>query len=173
MSTQQRPRPRRETPPADGAKPVPWHFKLIAFGAGLYIALRIVQMLGWVGVGVVQLHNATAIALIAWNALIAIWGLLAWWGKARLIQGYLYLARIGWYLFVPQVLFGIWLYTHGHRASLGWQHYIYGVGAALGIIAGEFYRRRMPGREGMVYGLVALFLMGVAIRAFMTGHGLA
>jgi hypothetical protein len=169
------PQPRRPAGPplSDAPKPVPWHFKLIAVGAGIYVALRVVQMLGWVGVGVVQLHNGTAIALIVLNGLVALWGLLGWWGKVRLIQGYLLLARLGWLLFVPQVLLGVWLYSQGHRAPLGWQHYIYGVGAALGIGAGEFYRRRLPGREGMVLGLAGLFLMGVAIRAFMTGHGIA
>lgn len=171
MSTSQPPDGPGAPTPAAGREPIPWHFKLIAVVAGIYIGLRIVQMLGWIGVGVVELHNAVAVVLIAWNALIADWGLMAWWGKVRLIQGYPFLARVGWYLFVPQVALGIWLYTHGHRAPVGWQHYVYGLGAALGIGIGEFYRPRMRGREGMLFGLVALLLTGVAVRGFITGHG--
>lgn len=171
MSLPRPPDGRRAPAPAGARLPVPWHFKLIAVLAGIYVALRIVQMLGWIGVGVVELHNGVAVALIVWNALIALWGLLAWWRKAPLIQGYPFLARVGWYLFVPQVLLGIWLYTHGHRAPVGWQHYIYGLGAALAIGAGEFYRPRLRGREAMLFGLVAVLLTGIAARGFITGHG--
>jgi len=171
MSTQQRPEDRRA--PSTPARPVPWHFKLFATVAGIYVALRIVQMLGWIGVGVVQLHNAIAIVLIVWNGLIALWALLAWRRLVPLIQGYPFLARVGWYLYVPQVLLGIWLYTHGHRAPVGWQHYVYGLGAALVIGVGEFYRPRLRGREALLFGLVGLLLAGVALRGFLTGHGVA
>ena len=151
--------------------PVPWHFKVLAAAAGVYIALRIVQMLGWIGVSVKDLHNALALFIIGLNGSIAVWGLLAWWRDWHLIQGFKTLAFLAWYAYVPQVALGIALYTNGHRAPTGWQHYIYGVGAVIGISAGSFYRRRLPGREGMLYGLVCLFLAGVGVRAFITGHG--
>lgn len=158
-------------PAAPERLPVPWHFKLIVAAAGVYIALRIVQMLGWIGVSVKDLHNALALFIIVLNAAVGIWGLLAWWRNWQLIQGFKWLALLGWYAYLPQIALGIALYGNGHRAPTGWQHYIYGIGAMLGIGAGSFYRRRLPGREGMLYGLVCLFLMGVGIRAFMTGHG--
>jgi hypothetical protein len=151
--------------------PVPWHFKLIAVLVGIYIALRIVQMLGWIGVSVKDLHNGIALAIIALNGSAAIWGLIAWWRKLYLPRGFRVLALCGWHAYFPQILLGVALYGSKHRAPTGWQHYIYGIAAVLGISAGSFYRRRMPGREAMVYGLVALFLTGVAIRAFVTGHG--
>ncbi len=151
--------------------PVQWHFKVIAVFVGLYIALRIVQMLGWIGVSVKDLHNAVALLLIGLNGTAAIWGLLAWWRKLSLPRGFRVLALAGWYAFVPQILLGLALYAGGHRAPVGWQHYIYGAAAVLGIGAGSFYRRQMPERAAMVFGLVALFLTGVAIRAFVTGHG--
>jgi hypothetical protein len=137
----------------------------------LYVLLRIVQMVGWAGMTAVKdVHLGLAILLIVWNAAIAAWGLLASWRRWRLIRGFVILAMTGWFLFVPQVLFGIDLYVNDHRAPGGWQHYIYGIGAALGIGAGLFYRGRLRGREGMLFGLVALFLMGVAIRALLTGR---
>jgi hypothetical protein len=165
-------RRRRATEPGTPERPpVPWHFKLIVVAAAVYIALRIVQMLGWIGVGVKDLHNALALLLIALNGAVGLWGVLAWWRGWTLIRGFMYLALLGWWGYLPQVALGIALYSGGHRAPTGWQHYIYGIGAALGIGVGSFYRRRLPGREGMLYGLVCLFLMGVAVRAFMTGHG--
>jgi len=140
--------------------------------AGIYVALRIVQMLGWVGVSVKDLHLAFDVLLIALNGGIAAWGLLAWWRGWQLINGFVMLAMLGWYLFVPQLAFGITLYASGHRAPTGWFHYIYGIAALLGIGFGYLYRGRLAGREGMLYGLVALFLMLVAVRALMTGAGL-
>jgi hypothetical protein len=163
--------PRDERPAPPSRPPVPWHFKLIAWGTGVYVALRIVQMLGWIGVSVKEIHNALALAILLVNGVVAIWGLLAWRFNWQLINGYEWLALVGWYLYVPQIALGIALYIGGHRAPTGWQHYIYGLGPVIGIAIGSFYRRRLPGREGMLYGLVGLFLTGVAARAWMTGHG--
>ncbi len=153
------------------APPLPWHFKVIAVSIGIYLTLRFVQMLDWIGVSVKDLHNAIAILIIGLNGAAAIWGLIAWSRKLTLPRGFRVLALAGWYAYVPQVLLGIALYASGHRAPVGWQHYIYGIAAVLGIGAGSFYQRRMPERAPMVFSLVALFLTGVAIRAFVTGHG--
>lgn len=151
--------------------PIPWHFKLVSIAAAVYVALRIVQMLGWVGVSVKDLHNAVALGLIALNGVVAVWGLLAWWRNWPLIQGYVVLALLGWFAFLPEILLGLALYANHHRAPLGWQHYIYGAGAVLGMVGGSFYRRRLRGREAMLFGIVALFMSGVALRGFLTGHG--
>ncbi|MHB8575247.1 MAG: hypothetical protein ACYDCQ_07925 [Dehalococcoidia bacterium] len=160
--------------PAAGAEelpPVPWHFKAIAGFAGIYIALRIVQMLGWIGVTVKEIHNALAVLIIVVNLAAAIWCLVLWRRGTALSRGALAFALTGWYLFLPQLAHGIGLNDGKHRAPTGWQHYIYGVGALLGIGVGAFYRRRMPERTALVVGLASLFLALVAIRAFMTGHG--
>ncbi len=161
-------------PPDAERPPVPWHFKLFGALFAVYLALRIVQMLGWIGVSVKDLHNALAIAIVLVNGVAAIWGLLAWWRGWKLIRGYLYLALLGWFLFVPQLALGVGLYAGGHRAPAGWhgwQHYIYGIGAVLGISLGSYYRRRIPDRPGMVLGLICFFLALVAARAYVTGHG--
>jgi hypothetical protein len=111
------------------------------------------------------------VLLLAVNGCVAIWGLLAWWRGFRPIEGFRIVALLGWFLFVPQLALGAGLYFQHHRAPTGWQHYIYGVGALLGISAGYGYRRTLAGREAMVYGLVALFLSGVTARAIITGRG--
>jgi len=163
--------PSAPNPGAQQREPVPWHFKLVAVAVGVYVFLRIVQMLGWIGVTVKELHNALALLLIAFNGSIAVWGLLAWWRRWRLIQGFAVLAVLGWLLFLPQLLLGVALFGNGHRAPTGWQHYIYGLAAVIFIALGSFYRRRLPGREAMLYGLVAAMLTGIAFRGFLTGHG--
>ena len=105
------------------------------------------------------------------NLAAAIWCLVLWKRDRPLVRGALALALLGWYLYVPQLALGVALYASKHRAPSGWQHYIYGVGAVIGLSVGGYYRRRMPGREALVVGLASLFLLGVAVRAFMTGHG--
>lgn len=162
---------RPQLPGVEPRPPVPWHFKLIVVFVVLYIGLRIVQMLGWIGVTVKEIHNGLAVAIIVINFGAAAWCLILWKRDRPLIRGALLLALLGWYLYVPQLILGIALYATKHRAPSGWQHYIYGVGAVLGMSAGGFYRRRMAGREAMVVGLASLFLAGVAIRAYLTGHG--
>ena len=161
-------------PPGAERPPIPWHFKLFAALFAVYLALRIVQMLGWIGVSVKDLHNALAIAIVLVNGVAAIWGLFAWWRGWPLVRGYLFLALLGWFLFIPQLALGIALYASGHRAPAGWhgwQHYIYGIGAVLGISIGAYYRRRLPERPAMVLGLICFFLALVAARAYVTGHG--
>jgi hypothetical protein len=162
--------PQRGPQPPPERPPVPWHFKLIAGAVAVYVALRIVQMLGWIGVSVKEIHNGVALALLIVNGAVAIWGLLAWARDWELINAFKWLALLGWLLYLPQLALGIALYLNHHRAPTGWQHYIYGIGALIGLGIGSYYRKRLPGHEAMLYGLVALFLTGVAARAWMTGH---
>src|ERR1700674_3893237 len=90
---------RNQPPAAVERPPIPWHFKVVVAFAALYIFLRIVQMLGWIGVTVKEIHNAVAVAIIVVNLAAAAWCLVLWKRDRPLVRGALVLAMVGWYLF--------------------------------------------------------------------------
>ena len=72
-------------------------------------------------------------------------------------------------LFIVQGLVGVGLFVTGHvlRDSL---HLLYGVLLVLALpIAASYTSARERRREPLVFGIVGLFMVGLTVRAFMTG----
>ncbi len=164
---------KRPTPqPSRGAArraPLPWHFKLMLGAAGVYVAARVVQVLGWLGVSLAQVHLAWGVVVCALNVVVAAWGLLMWRRGRPAIVGFWWLTATAWASVVPQVLLGVWLYAEGHRAPLGWQHYVYGPALLVLAAFGLLERKHMPGREGLLFGVVSLLIALAAARGLWTG----
>jgi heme A synthase len=73
-------------------------------------------------------------------------------------------------LFVVQGLVGIAMYFGGSRPH-DQLHWLYGPLLVITLpIAASYLSGRESRREALVYGLAALFMFGLAIRAYMTGH---
>jgi mannitol-specific phosphotransferase system IIBC component len=73
-------------------------------------------------------------------------------------------------LFIVQGLIGIALFLQGGRPH-DQLHWLYGPLLVIVLpIAASYLSGRESRREPLVYGLAALFMFGLAIRAFMTGH---
>jgi len=73
-------------------------------------------------------------------------------------------------LFIVQGLVGIGMYFGGARPH-DQLHWLYGPLLVITLpIAASYLSGRESRREALVYGLAALFMFGLAIRAYMTGH---
>jgi heme A synthase len=73
-------------------------------------------------------------------------------------------------LFIVQGLVGIAMFLQGARPHDP-LHWLYGPLLVIVLpIAASYLSGRDNRREALVYGLAALFMFGLTIRAFMTGH---
>jgi len=73
-------------------------------------------------------------------------------------------------LFIVQGLVGIAMFLAGARPHDP-LHWLYGPLLVIVLpIAASYLSGRDRRREALVYGLAALFMFGLAIRAYMTGH---
>ena len=73
-------------------------------------------------------------------------------------------------LFIVQGLVGIAMFLGGSRPHDP-LHWLYGPLLVIVLpIAASYLSGRDSRREALVYGLAALFMFGLAIRAYMTGH---
>jgi heme A synthase len=73
-------------------------------------------------------------------------------------------------LFILQGLVGIAMFLQGARPHDP-LHWLYGPLLVIVLpIAASYLSGRDNRREALVYGLAALFMFGLTIRAFMTGH---
>ncbi len=73
-------------------------------------------------------------------------------------------------LFIVQGLVGIAMFLGGARPHDP-LHWLYGPLLVIVLpIAASYLSGRESRREALVYGLAALFMFGLAVRAYMTGH---
>jgi len=73
-------------------------------------------------------------------------------------------------LFVVQGLVGIAMFLAGARPHDP-LHWLYGPLLVIVLpIAASYLTGRETRRQALVYGIAALFMFGLAIRAYMTGH---
>jgi hypothetical protein len=114
------------------------------------------------------LHQGFARALLIYALMLAVWGLFNYVRGSNPPGGYLGAMIILEGLAVVQSLVGVVLLGSGHRPD-STLHYLYGGAAVLTLPAAYFMsaggRER---RDSMVFGLAALLLVGVALRAMTT-----
>lgn len=101
---------------------------------------------------------------------LGLWALWLYFRKQGVGGSYFGGMVIGELLFVAQGIVGAALYFTGH--SLGRTvHILYGILAVITLPAAYAYSRGQDERrEALVYGLVGLFLFGVALRAITTAR---
>lgn len=103
-------------------------------------------------------------------AALGIWGLFAY-ARGQAVSGsYAGSLIIGEVLVIVQVAAGLLLLGAGARPPSP-THYLYGITAILVLpFAWSYLRSRDQRQALLLYGLISLFIFGLAVRGMMTGH---
>lgn len=118
----------------------------------------------------VDIHGRLAITTLLYTLALALW---AWWRyfrKEGVSSSYWGALVINEILFIAQGVVGAILYLNHLRPLGQGMHVLYGVIGLLGIPAMFLFTRGSEARRAMlIYGAGLLFMVGIAIRAMMTG----
>ncbi len=117
----------------------------------------------------VLLHNRLAITVVLFFLVVGLWGILEF-ARGGGIGGNIAGAFIiGQVLIVVQGLLGLVLLVSGDRPNQ-MLHILYGFAAALVLpFVWSYVRDRAPRQGLLLYSIVALFIVGLAIRGITTG----
>jgi heme A synthase len=119
---------------------------------------------------VIQLHQLVANAVVLYFAALGIWGLVLAFGRREFNSAYRGALVIGVVLGVIQALVGLALVLSGTRPRDD-LHYLYGLSVIITLpLVYQYISTRRFSRV-LAYGLASLFVMGLGIRAIMTGGG--
>jgi hypothetical protein len=117
-----------------------------------------------------EFHGRLATTTLLYTLILALW---AWWRyfrKEGVSSSYWGALVINEILFLAQGALGIIMYLNGLRPLAGGMHILYGIVGLVGIPAIFLFTRGNEGRRAMlIYGAGLLFMVGIAIRAMMTG----
>ncbi|MBV9281505.1 MAG: hypothetical protein JOZ41_15605 [Chloroflexi bacterium] len=120
---------------------------------------------------VVTLHQGFARVVLIYSLLVAIWGLFLYLRGRNPSGSYLGALVINGGVVLLQALIGVTLAIQGYRPHDG-LHFLYGVAALVTLPAAYLYSNGgTERRDSLVFGLGALFLFGIGIRAITTGAG--
>ena len=103
------------------------------------------------------------------TAFIGLWGLVTYFRKQPSSGSFRATLVLTEALFIVQGLVGVLTFANGRRPHDN-LHWLYGVLLVIVLpIAMSYVSGRDPRREPLVYGIAALFMAGLTIRAFTTG----
>jgi hypothetical protein len=103
-------------------------------------------------------------------AALGIWGLAAYVRGQTVTGSYTGTLIIGEALVIGQVAAGVLLLGFGARPPTA-THYLYGISAVLVLpFAWTYFRERDQRQALLIYSLIALFILGLAIRGMATGR---
>jgi len=115
------------------------------------------------------LHDRLATTVILFFAVAGLWGLFEFARGGALSGSIAGILIIGQALVMVQGLLGVALYIAGYRPATI-VHILYGVTAAIVLpFLWSYVRDRAPRQGLLLYSLVALFIVGLAIRGMTTG----
>ena len=118
------------------------------------------------------IHDRLSITVLLFMLALGLWGI---WSSLRgegVSGSYWGALAVGEILLVAEGVLGMSLFLGGLRPARTAIHILYGVFLALAIPGVfSFTRGRATRQEALIYGLVALFLAGVTVRARITGGG--
>ncbi|HZQ05269.1 MAG TPA: hypothetical protein VFD70_01730 [Anaerolineae bacterium] len=118
---------------------------------------------------ITDIHCRVGLAVTFFAFALGIWGVFAFLRGSGVTGSYFGALAIGELLVIAQALIGLLLVLTGHAPADG-LHYLYGIVVPLTWVAVYIYTRgAQTRREMLIYGIVSLFVMGLAIRGIMTG----
>lgn len=114
-------------------------------------------------------HDRLATTIVLFFLVAGVWGLIEFARGGSLGGGVAGILVIGQVLVVVQGALGMVLFLWGDRPS-DMVHLLYGFTAALCLpFAWSYFRDRNPRPGLLIYSLIALFIVGLAIRGMTTG----
>jgi heme A synthase len=117
----------------------------------------------------VILHQGFASVVLIYSIFMALWGLFLYARSSGPSGGYLGALILNEAVIILQALIGVVLLTQGHRPAQS-LHYLYGVALFLTLPAAYLYSDRgETRRDSLVFGVAAIVLAGLTIRAMTTG----
>ncbi len=120
--------------------------------------------------GFTQIHQSLATASLLFSLIIAGYGFWLYFRKRGIDASFWGALAAGELLYVVQIVIGFVLLASGLRPARTAVHLLYGVMLALVLpLAYVSTRAADTHREAGLYGLIGLFLAGVALRAMDTG----
>jgi uncharacterized membrane protein YcfT len=117
-----------------------------------------------------DVHVTLTRAIVLYLAVCAIWGVSLIVRRRPVSPSYRATLLIAEGLFAVEDLLGLGVLAGG-RAPHDVLHYLYGVLGVVSLPAVLGYVERGKHRETLWLGLLSVFLLGIAIRAWMTGAG--
>lgn len=117
----------------------------------------------------IQVHDRFATSVILYMLVVGVWGLVSYVRKTGVSGSYRGTLVIGEVMLILQGVLGIILVFSGYRPSQS-LHFLYGGLSVFVLPLLMTYVRVRPKHQApLIYGLGAIFIMGLAIRAMMTG----
>ncbi len=118
------------------------------------------------------LHSRLANTLLLYALLMALWGFWRFFRRQGLDSSYWGAVVIAEVLILIQGALGVFMRINGTIPARGWVHMLYGIVAAIALPAVYMYTRgRDERRDTLIYASVFLFLIGISLRAMVTGGG--
>ena len=115
-----------------------------------------------------QLHAALANSVFFFSVIVGLYGLLIYFRKQTITPAYWGTLVIAELLYVAQALVGLVLVLQGESPARG-VHYLYGILSIISLPAAyAFLRGRDDRQAALSFGLIGLFMAGVALRAQTT-----
>jgi hypothetical protein len=109
-------------------------------------------------------HSVWGYAALTVSGLVGLWGVLA--RRSEPTRMFAWAVGVSFLAMLVQVVSGVIMYSGGTEP--GNQHVFYGVLIAVTLSFVYIYRAQFRKRPMLYYGLVLLFLMGLAIRGIQT-----
>ena len=120
---------------------------------------------------VILIHDRLSVSALLFMGALTLWGFWNYFRGQGVSGSYWGGLVIGEGLMVVEAIFGITLYLLGAVPARGWLHALYGLVAVLSIPSAFAFTRGRAGRyESLIYALIALFLVGITLRAQTTGR---
>jgi hypothetical protein len=114
-------------------------------------------------------HDRLATTIILFFLVAGVWGLVEYARGGAIGGAIAGILVVGQILVIVQGAFGMVLFVWGDRPS-DMVHLLYGFTAALVLpFAWSYFRDRSPRQGLLIYSLIALFVVGLAIRGMTTG----
>lgn len=116
-----------------------------------------------------DIHCRIGMAVTFFAFALGVWGVIGYLRHTGVTGSYFGALVIGEVLVIGQALVGVLLIFSG-LFPIDALHFLYGVVVPLTWVAVYVYTRgQQTRREMLIYGVVSFFVMGLAIRAIMTG----
>ncbi len=115
-------------------------------------------------------HERLSITILLFAAALGLWGFWNYLRGEGVTGSYMGALAIAMGLIVVEVALGVILFLQGLRPPRSGMHLLYGVVALITLPAAFAFTRGRTGRyESLIYAVIALFLVGIAIRLRTTG----